>query len=126
MERMEKKKLTERRKLKRFRVQEDAFAVIRPDCTRLGQIMNISYEGLAFQYPVAAHQGNVASEIDIFLKGDSFYLEDIPFETVSDRRATRKASKGFLPMRRCSVRFKDLTGTQIAQLEYFIQNHTVY
>jgi hypothetical protein len=125
MERMERKKPAERRKLKRFQVQDGAFAVVRPECTRLGQIINISYEGLAFQYAVTAHQENGVSELDIFLAGDGFYLENMSFETVSDRRATRKSSKGFLPLRRCSVRFKDLTGTQIAQLEYFIQNHTI-
>ena len=125
MERMERKKSTERRKLKRFQVQDGAFAVVRPEFTRLGQIINISYEGLAFQYAVTANQENGASELDVFLKGDGFYLENMSFETVSDRRATRKSSKGFLPLRRCSVRFKDLTGAQIAQLEYFIQNHTI-
>ena len=123
---MEKKKFTERRKLKRFQVQDGAFAVVRPELTRLGQIINISYEGLAFQYAVTANQKNGASELDIFLTGDAFYLENMSFETVSDRRATRKSSKGFLPLRRCSVRFKDLTGPQIARLEYFIQNHTIY
>lgn len=122
---MEKKKFTERRKLKRFQVQDGAFAVVRPEFTRLGQIINISYEGLAFQYAATANQENGASELDIFLTGDAFYLENMSFETVCDRRATKKSSKGFLPLRRCSVHFKDLTGTQIAQLEYFIQNHTI-
>jgi hypothetical protein len=126
IQRMVRKKLTERRKLKRFRVQDGAFAVVRPEFTRLGQIINISYEGLAFQYAVTASQENRASELDIFLAGDGFYMENMSFETVSDRRATRKSSKGFFPLRRCSVRFKDLTGPQIARLEYFIQNHTIY
>ena len=122
---MERKKLAERRKRKRFQVQNGAFAVVRPEFTRLGQIVNISHEGLAFQYAVTSTQENRASELDIFLAGDGFYLEKMSFETVSDRRATRKSSKGFLPLRRCSVRFKDITGTQIARLEYFIQNHTI-
>ena len=125
IERMEGKKPVERRKLKRFQVQEGAFAVVRPELTRLGQIINISYEGLAFQYPVTSHQENGASGIDIFLTGDGFCLENMSFEMISDRRATRKSSKVFLPLRRCSVRFKDLTDTQIARLEYFIQNHTI-
>ena len=126
MDRMERKKPAERRKLKRFQVQDGAFAVVRPEFTRLGQIINISYEGLAFQYAVTAHQENGASGLDIFLTGDGFYLEDMSFETISDRRVTRKSSKGFLPLRRCSVRFKNLTNTQIARLEYFIQNHTTH
>lgn len=125
MERMERNKLAERRKSKRFQVEHGAFAVVRPEFTKLGQIIDISHEGLAFQYAVTATQKNEPSELDIFLTGDGFYLEHMPFETVSDRRATRKSSKGFLPLRRCSVRFKEVTGTQIALLEYFIQNHTI-
>ena len=123
IERMEGKKHAERRRLKRFQVQEGAFAVVRPECTKLGQIIDISHEGLAFQYAVTATQKNRVSELDIFLAGDGFYMENMSCETVSDRRATRKSSKGFLPLRRCSVRFKDITDTQIARLEYFIQNH---
>ena len=125
IERMERNKLAERRRLKRFQVQDGAFAVVRPEFTKLGQIIDISHEGLAFQYAVTATQENGTSELDVFLAGDGFYLENMSFETVSDRRATRKSSKGFLPLRRCSVRFKDITGTQIARLEYFIQNHTI-
>lgn len=124
IERMEGKKLAERRRLKRFKVQDGAFAVFRPESTKLGQIIDISHEGLAFKYPVTALQENGASELDIFLTGDGFYLENMSFETVSDRRATRKSSKGFFPLRRCSVHFKDITSSQTALLEYFIQNHT--
>ena len=122
---MKREKLAERRKHKRFQVQDGAFAVIRPEFTKLGQIIDISHEGLAFQYAVTASQANGASELDIFLVGDGYYLEKMSFETVSDRRATKKSSKGSLPLRRCSVQFKDLTGIQIARLEYFIQNHTI-
>ncbi len=125
IEGMKRKRLAERRKRKRFQVHVGAFAVIRPEFTKLGQIIDISHEGLSFQYPVAASQSNGASELDVFLAGDGFFLEKMPFKTVSDRRLARKSSKAFLPLRRCSVQFKDLTGIQIARLEYFIQNHTI-
>jgi hypothetical protein len=125
IERMERKKLAERRKRKRFQVQRGAFAVIRPEFTKLGQIIDISHDGLAFQYPVTANQEDGAFELDIFLTGEGFYLERMSFETVSDRGATRKSPKTFIPLRRCSVHFKDLTDIQIARLEYFIQNHTI-
>ena len=124
IEGMKRKRLAERRKRKRFQVHVGAFAVIRPESTKLGQIIDISHEGLSFQYPVAASQSNGASELDVFLAGDGFYLEKIPIKTVSDLKVPKKFSNRSLPMRRCGVQFGELTDNQIAQLEYFIQKHT--
>ena len=120
---MKRKKFAERRKHKRYQAQEGAFAVVRPEFTKLGQIIDISHGGLAFRYCVTGPKANEALELDIFLTGDGFYLEKIPFETVTDRRMSKKFSHAYLPTRRCGVRFGELTRIQIAQLEYFIQNH---
>ncbi len=40
----------ERRKHKRFKVKQGAFAVASPDYNKLGQIKDISEGGLAFQF----------------------------------------------------------------------------
>ena len=122
---MNHKELAERRKNKRFPVQEGAFAVIGPEFTKLGQITDISRGGLAFRYIVTGSQGNGASEADVFLAGDGFYLEKIPIRPVWDLKVPKKFSNGSLPMRRCGVKFLDLTPHQRSQLEYFIQNHTL-
>jgi hypothetical protein len=116
---MNHKELAERRKNKRFPVQEGAFAVIGPEFTKLGQIT------VAFRYIVTGSQGNGASEADVFLAGDGFYLEKIPIRPVWDLKVPKKLSNGSLPMRRCGVKFLDLTPHQRSQLEYFIQNHTL-
>ena len=122
---MKRRELAERRRHKRFQAQEGAFAVVRPESTKLGQIIDISQGGLAFRYTVTGTQANGAVELDIFLTGDGFCLEKMPFKTVSDRKVSKKFSNGFLPMRRCGVQFGELTGIQITQLDYFIQNHTM-
>ncbi|UCB47870.1 MAG: PilZ domain-containing protein [Deltaproteobacteria bacterium] len=122
---MNQKELAERRKNKRFLAQEGAFAVIGPEFTKLGQIMNISRGGFAFRYIVTGSQGIGAAEADIFLAGDGFYLEKIPIKPIWDLKVPKKLSNGSLPMRRCGVQFRELTRHQRAQLEYFIQNHTL-
>jgi len=122
---MKRKELAERRRHKRFQAQEGAFAVVRPESTKLGQIIDISQGGLAFRYTVTGARANGAFEVDIFLAGDGFCLEKIPIKTVSDLKVPKKFSNGSLPMRRCGVQFGELTDNQIAQLEYFIQNHTI-
>ena len=56
----------ERRSFKRFRAKEGAFAVLRPQCTKLGQIVDISEGGLAFHYASTGNQKNGEHEVDIF------------------------------------------------------------
>jgi hypothetical protein len=113
-----------RRKQKRFQIQDGAFAIVRPAFTKLGQIIDIGLGGLAFRYVVTGARGNMAFEVDIFLVGDGFYLEEVPIKPISDIKLPKKFSKGSLPMRRCGVQFGELTQNQITQLEYFIKNHT--
>jgi hypothetical protein len=124
-DKMKRKDPPERRKNKRFLAQEGAFAVIGPEFTKLGQIMDISRGGFAFRYIVTGSQENGAVEADIFLAGDGFYLEKIPIKPIWDLKIPKKFSNGSLPMRRCGVQFRDLTHHQRSQLEYFIQNHTL-
>ena len=93
--------------------------------SKLGQIIDISPQGLSFRYTVTGTQANEAFELDIFLAGDGFYLEKIPFKTVSDRKLPKKVYNGHLPMRRCGVQFGQLMPIQMAQLKHFIQTHTI-
>jgi len=114
----------ERRKQKRLQIQNGAFAIVRPEYIKLGQIIDIGLEGLAFRYVVTGTRGNTAFEVDIFLVGDGFYLEKLPIKPISDIKLSKKFSNGTLPMRRCGVQFGALTQNQITQLEYFIKNYT--
>jgi len=117
-----KKKTVERSKYKRYRVPKGVYVGVRPDYEKVGQIIDISMEGLAFSYLPTKKRSNRPSELDIFLSGDNFRLEKVPFETVSDFVLNEVPFSG---IRRCSVRFRDLTDSQRSQLDYFIQNHTL-
>ena len=119
------KKQVDRRRHKRFQVRETAFVVLRaPFSTNVGQITDISIDGLAFRYIDGVKRTNSYSELDILLSNRSFYLDKIPFKTISDCKAPNKVPFSSIEMRRSGVQFGKLTPNQISQLKYFIWNHT--
>jgi len=74
----------ERRKHQRIGVDGGTFVVMPPDSTKLGQVINIGPEGLAFRYMTDGVQWSGPSQLDLFVVGHDFYLEDIPFATIWD------------------------------------------
>jgi len=121
------KKQGDRRRHKRFHVRDTAFVVCRapwPLPTNVGQITDISVDGLAFSYIAGEKRSNNSSELDILLGNRSFYLDKVPFKTISDCKAPNKVPFSSIEMRRCGVQFGKLTPDQISQLKNFIWNHT--
>jgi len=117
------KKLVERRKHKRFRAPRDAYVAVRPAYLKLGRVIDIGPGGLTFRYIAEEHPPDLSSQLDIFLASQDFYLDKVPFETISDFQADAIPFSS-VSMRECSVQFGDLTSEQKSQLEFFIQNHT--
>jgi hypothetical protein len=115
--------LAEQRENKRFQVPRDAFAALRPDYIKVGQIMNIGMGGLGFRY-LGSEGPSIASELDIFLAGRTFYLYKVPFQTVWDF-VTNEMPSSSINMKVCGLQFGDLTPHQISQLEYFIQAYAL-
>ena len=120
-----RKKIVERRKHKRFQVQDGAFAVLMPHFYNWGQIIDISRGGLAFRYTNNELTPNVSSNLGISLANVGFYLGKVPFKAISDFEIANEVPYSFRTTRRCGVEFGDLTLNQISQLEYFIRNHTI-
>jgi len=120
--------MLERRKHKRFKVQNGAFAVLGappwPHSTKVGQIIDMSMGGLAFSYIAEQEPSNGSFELGIFLADNSFHLRKIAFETISDLE-TNGVPCSSITMRRSGVQFGELTPNQISQLKYFIRNHTI-
>ncbi|MGD8982536.1 MAG: PilZ domain-containing protein [Desulfobacteraceae bacterium] len=117
--------VVERRRHKRFQAEEGAYAAVRPQYDKIGQIIDVSRGGLAFRYMISGSQEDASSELDIFLIGDGFHLDKVPFQTVSDEGIPERLSPGSQKMRRCGVQFGELTQMQILKLKEFILNHTV-
>lgn len=119
-----KKEVIERRKHKRFRVSDGSFAVLGPTGGKIGRIIDMSMGGLGFSYIGGEEQDDTSYELSILLAEDSFHLTKIPFRTVWDMEANEVPFSS-LSMRRCGVEFGDLTNTQVSNMEYFMQNHTL-
>ena len=124
-----KKEVDERRKHKRFLVQNGAFAALTAfswphSSQKLGQITDIGMGGLAFSYAAEQETSNGSCELGIFSADNSFHLRKIPFETISDVE-TKKVPFSSITMRRSGVQFGELTPNQVSQLKYFIRNHTI-
>ena len=116
--------VADRRKFKRFLVKDHVFVLLGPDFTELGQIIDISRDGLSFRYMNGAKTVNDDSfEIDIVLSDEGFYLERLSLIPVSDCADRNGFSLRPLLRRRC-VQFADLMPNQISRLEYFIRNYT--
>jgi hypothetical protein len=122
---MDKKKPLEhdQRKDKRFQLKKCAFAIPRARSRKLWQIMDISKGGLAFQYVANGERIYDSSDLDIAYSNASFYLEKVPFKAVSDLEVENGIRWSSLKVRRCGVKFGELTHSQISLLEGFIQNH---
>ena len=122
---MEKESPVEKRRHQRFIAQDGAFAVVKCQVSKVGQILDISMGGLALHYIANGTPSNSSYTLDILLSGNGFYLERIPFETITDIEIPNQFPFTSLIMRRQGVKFLELSPQQALMLEEFIREHTV-
>ena len=111
----------ERRQHARFSVTTNAFAFFGSRSAKLGQILDISEGGLSFSYLPGNERPYNSMELDILLPGGAFYLNGIPFETISDYTMKSEETPG---ARRCGIAFGSLSNKQRLKLDYFIEFFT--
>lgn len=112
----------EKRKVKRFKGKEGAFAAfIRPnDLMNMGQIQDISMGGLCVQYVAANEDNKGCSAIKIFGSNDRFiHLERIQCRIVYDHKVP-EGSWQQVSTRRCGVEFENLSVKHLSMLQDFI------
>ena len=115
----------ERRRQKRFIAEEGAFAALVDQESRLGQIKDISIEGLSFRYIDSHEKLQNAAELKIILGNQGLYLDRVPFVKISDFEIENEFSFSTIKMRQIGLQFRELTAEQKIQLERFIQQHTI-
>lgn len=114
----------ERRKHKRFQVDNGAFVVLGSNHDKSGRIIDISVGGLAFRYMTPVERQN-GSYLAIVLPETNFYLDEVSIKTISDFELPYKLPTNSMAMRRCGVQFVNLTDNQKSQIEFFINNYTI-
>ena len=119
-----KELIVERRKDKRFRVEDGSLVVCGPHSDKVGQIIDMSMGGLAFSDISTEDQSNRSFELDILLTDHGFYLERVPVKTISNLEMANESPTVSTTTHRHGVQFKDLTQDQTSKLKYFLQNHT--
>ena len=112
----------ERRKHKRFRVQEGVYVIFQP--YPVGRLIDIGMDGLTFEYVSIKKPSKMESELDIAMTNNAVSLRNVPCKILSDFEVEDVPSNP-LSIRQCRVQFRDLTQHQISKLGDFIHNHTV-
>lgn len=118
-----RKRRIERRKHKRFRVPRNAFVLLRPHDAEVGHIIDISPDGLAFDYTGDRDVTKELSSLDILISDNGFHLNGVPCKPISSVD-TYESPAGSIKRKRCGVQFGGLTEEQISQLERFIKDYT--
>ncbi len=121
-----RKRTIERRRNKRYKAVEGAYAAISPNSHKLGQIIDISMGGVCFKYintASAPDPPDQASQEAIFLSSMGYYVGDLPFKTISDYEVTNAPSFSSMKVRKRHLKFTDLTFKQLFDLDYYLRNN---
>ena len=114
----------EKRKFTRFRAQDDAFAALRGNYTKVGKIHDISLNGLAFRYLAEEISEEEFIQVDIFLSNNGFHLANVPCTIIYDVIEPTSSLNAISPYR-CGMKFGPLEAGQKDKLEFFLNNHTI-
>jgi len=121
-----RKRTVERRKNKRYKAVEGAYAAISPNSHKLGQIIDISMGGLSFKYIDTSGETKRQDSLNeeaIFLSSMGYYVGDLPFKIVADYEVTNAPSFSSMKVRKRHLKFTDLTFKQLFDLDYYLRNN---
>jgi hypothetical protein len=107
----------------------NVYAALGRDFEKVGKIIDLSLGGLGFEYIPEENQSEEFSQIDIFKVGEVFHLHNLPCKIAYDVPLSLPSngikSLQHSPSRRCGVEFKTLPEEDNAQLELFLELHTI-
>lgn len=119
-----KQTFVEPRKHKRDLTEVCTYAVLRHPANTIGQIIDISLSGLAFNYLSSNSKPTESNSLDI-LAGEGLCLENIAYELIDDFIIPHELPFSKLIMHRQCVKFSGLTNDHVIQLQAFIKNHGI-
>lgn len=123
-----KVKFIDMRRHRRFRADGNALAAFYTDLhnfIKLGQIIDISLGGLAIRYIALGEETQAPGVLELFgSSGCIAHLTEVPCKVVYDYEISDE-SWGMLKVRRCGVKFGELTQKQLSRLHAFIQAYAL-
>lgn len=113
----------DRRKCRRYTVKEGAYTI---NTAKTGLIVDISMDGLSFRYIDRKYWPTpLTPELDIILGDHDFFLSRIPYEIVTDQITTSDIPDSTFIVKRCGIKFGDLSILQQIKLKSFIEYNTI-
>lgn len=103
---------------------EIAFTVIKSKPPRMGRIVEISRNGLTFDYIENDETCSRNAEMDILVVDDNFHIRRLPFELVKDALLEADVPFNSLTMKRMTVQFNGLTYHQKRKIDHFLEHYT--
>jgi len=116
------KNLVDRRQHERFRINGRAFVYYETHQPKIGEITDISNDGVAFSYVGGAETVNQELRLEIILPDSTRFMEKLPCQTISDCQIDPGKGES-LGKRRCSVQFANLTDDKRAKIACFIKDY---
>jgi hypothetical protein len=110
-------------KLKEMSKGELALAILKSKPARMGEIVEISQEGLSFQHVENDADITKFSEMDILYTDDDFHLSRLPIKAVKETAVEADVPFDVLSMTKLTVKFKGLTRKQKGQLNHLLENY---
>ncbi len=114
----------DRRTNKRFTPDENAYAVLVSDSSTLGEIIDVSDNGLSFKYLQFDETIPSPERLGILVAGHNFMIHNIPFDIVSEKTIAGNYIFSTSTMKRCCIKFGKMDDTTQTMLNYFINKHT--
>lgn len=103
---------------------EIAFALMRSNPPKMGEIKEISQSGLSFHYIQNESDMSELKEMDILFTDENFHLCRIPFKMIDDTAVVTNSPLDALEMNRLTVQFGGLSMRQQHQIKHMIKNFT--
>ena len=111
----------EQRKYIRFLTRQKTFAALRSGFDKVGRVLDISINGLAFTYTLEEIIGAEYFQVDIFQSENGFYLSNIPCRIVYDIPIVNSKFNSLIRPKRCGLCFGRLSEKQHNNLSGFLR-----
>jgi hypothetical protein len=114
----------ERRKYIRFSTKKKNFAALRSGFDKVGRVLDLSINGLAFTYILEEDIIAEPFQVDIFQSENGLYLSNIPCRVVYDIPNTKKRYDSLIQPRRCGLCFGRLSEKEYYNLLKYMREAT--